>query len=165
MDFLANLGPLPYVILASLTTLGLVVGRVLGKKSAIASRIADLVEKLKTQVVSYERIDKSVEAVLTSYGIPRAFADWVGDCLAGLITKIPEFMHATSAEQKIDVVSSVFAAAPQTQIERATMNLFPKDVISQDFAKKRIARSFINASADLTAMVRDAGKATGSGNA
>lgn len=157
-DLLSKLGPLAYIGVAVGSTILVLLGRVLGKKSALVAGVTPLLERLKSQIVSYERIDKSVEALLAGYGVPGAFADWVGDCLAGLVTRVPEFMSIASMEQKKDVVVSVFASASKAQIERATLHAIPTDIISQPFAVKRVAQRLLDASADLNKMVRDAGK-------
>jgi hypothetical protein len=101
-----------------------------------------LVKGMRKNFVTYERVDKIVEVLLTTVGVPLLFADWVGDVIAKILVEAPQLLEA-SVEQKADVVASSFADLPVPKATNllATKNnvAVPPNVMKVKFARKRIA--------------------------
>jgi len=76
-------------------------------KLAVASQLADMLEK---SIVTRQRVDAAVEAVLTKVGVPKAIADWVGDVIAELTVKVPEWTTQAPVAEKAAIVARAYAA-------------------------------------------------------
>ena len=135
-----NLSPGLYL----LVTIGLAVGSwVFGTKRP-NSFLNDVIKSASKKFISYEAIDKSVEAILQGIGIPQPFADWVGDVIAGAITKVPD-LAMTGQDQLSDIVSAKFANLNPSTARKLLQT--SSSLLDTRFARKRAAKKVLTTTA------------------
>lgn len=103
---------LPPVVLLPAAVILIVTAAVLRKrkrkneKLTAASALADMLEK---SIITRQRVDAAVEAVLTKVGVPKAIADWVGDVISELAVKVPEWTTQAPVAEKAAIVARAYA--------------------------------------------------------
>jgi len=116
--------------------------------------LGQIIESARRAFITPERVDAAVERILSSFGVPTALADWAGDILASVITKVPDFFNASDAHLK-SVASSAFGRLTPNAAVRI-VPVMPKDIAGVGFARERFAAGLLE-QIDVKAVIRKAG--------
>lgn len=113
---------------------------VFGKSSKQHRIFKDGLKALRSRIHNVERIDASVEALLTRFGVPMAFADLVGDVIQSSAKTILALTN--ESERAMWVVNDTavrVAQMPSSQQAAILPNLeIPKDPMELQYAVGRV---------------------------
>jgi hypothetical protein len=137
-----GLSPLLYIIVTLGLTIGSSVLTMLGAKAGpFGATVKTLMNGIKSNYISYDKVDAAVSALLKNIGVPAAFGAWAADIVAKILTTIPD--SSPSPKQVTDVAATHFAALPLTQANALTAHQIPASMLAATFAKKRIATELL----------------------
>jgi hypothetical protein len=137
-----GLSPLLYLIVTLGLTIGSSVLTMLGAKAGpFGATVKTLMNGIKANYISYDKVDAAVSALLKNVGVPTAFGTWAADIVAKILTTIPD--SSPPAAQVASIAATQFAALPKTQAAALTANQIPAQLMTASFARKRIATTLL----------------------
>jgi hypothetical protein len=114
---------------------------VLSRFIKIPTAIRSIASRINKDVITFERIDKAVEDLLSRGTPPTAFQDWLGDVIGVIITRVPHWRDL-SVEQKTEIIASLFAKFSRSKAARL-LPIIDLKVLSKRFARHRLASQVI----------------------
>jgi hypothetical protein len=97
-------------------------------------------------VITFERIDKAVEEILSRGSPPSSFIDWVGDVVATIVVKAPEWKDMSNI-QRTEVIASLFAKLSFSKA-KAVLPVTDERILERSFSRQRLASQVTVASGD-----------------
>lgn len=138
-----NAGLLPQIVIPALGIITALIG-VLSRFIKLPGLISSTAKKIHKNVITFERIDKAVEELLSRGNPPSAFVDWLGDVVASIVVYAPAWTDMTIA-QRTEVLSSLFAKLSFSKAKRV-MPVSDTEVLKRSFSRQRAATQVIRKS-------------------
>jgi hypothetical protein len=108
-------------------------------QTGLAGVLRDMRER---GILSYNAVDRALEHVLRSVGIPISFAEWAKKALNSLLERVP--MSADlPAQQRKDILAAEFSSLTKAQASNVLDCKELNGLLSHKFARKRVARRLL----------------------
>lgn len=156
MELIFGLLPLP-VAIGLLVVVG--VGGLVVRKYVKSKSIVDITDTVSDLVVTPERIDRTVEAILAKLKVDMVLADKIGDFIALIVSEV--LQHKKRSGEKSSTISAALTAsgsvnssvasrliAGPTPVVSLIESTAPIDVAANHNARMRVAERLVKAYAE-----------------
>jgi hypothetical protein len=99
----------------------------------------NVIRSLTKDFVTYDRVHKATELVLSQFAKLQPFSTWVATLLAELVTSIPS---TASNAQVRDIISSEYSKLSPKKAQELIPTL-PSDIAKHSFARKMVANAVL----------------------
>jgi hypothetical protein len=106
--------------------------------------VGSAMKKLHVDYVDFDKVDKSVEAMLDRWGVPDTLADYIGDIVAQLATRGPSLLSKPFLQTVKEIFLDEFSR--RSAIEAANLLADPVDpaLVDSRSARSRVAEKLVS---------------------